>query len=65
MTKEEYNKEPIVFCPHCLSLRIVEIEDTDYLYCEECGNTDISQTSIEEWEKLYKEKYGKKFLNTK
>jgi hypothetical protein len=31
--------------------------------CDECGSTDIRQASIEEWEKLYREKYNKSFIN--
>jgi len=65
MEKEEYNNIPVSYCPHCLSLRIVEVEDTDLLCCDECGNTDILETNIEEWKKLYKEKYGVEFLNKK
>ena len=34
--------------------------DSDY--CDECGSTNIEQCSIQEWEKLYKERYGHNFL---
>lgn len=64
-TKDEYNEEPVYFCTHCLSLKIVGVEDTDLSYCEECGNTDIMTTSIENWERLYQERYGEKYLNIK
>lgn len=36
------------------------MEDSDY--CDECGSTNIEQCSIQEWEKLYKERYGHNFL---
>ena len=58
-----YNKEPVYYCKSCLSLKIrniVSMEDSDY--CDECGSTNIEQCSIQEWEKLYKERYGHNFL---
>lgn len=61
--KTDYNKEPVYYCIHCLSLKIMKEEDFDY--CDECGSTDIAQTSIENWEKLYKEKYSSSSNNTK
>lgn len=64
MTKEEYNKEKVYYCQRCLSLRVVDVpsmEDSDY--CEECGSTNIEQCSIEEWEKMYVDKYKHSFLN--
>lgn len=63
--KEEYNNVPVLYCKHCLSLKIrtilPDIINSDY--CDECGSTDIGETSIEEWEKLYKEKFGHKYLD--
>ena len=59
----EYNKIPVVYCKHCLSLRVRDIpiiEDSDY--CEQCGSTDIGECLIEEWENMYKERYGHKYL---
>lgn len=59
----EYNKIPVVYCKHCLSLRVGDIpiiEDSDY--CEQCGSTDIGECLIEEWENMYKERYGHKYL---
>lgn len=59
----EYNAEPVLYCKHCLSLKIRNIpnmEDSDY--CDKCGSTDIEECSIEEWETLYKDKYGYNFL---
>lgn len=60
-----YNDEPVLYCNHCLSLKIRNIprmEDSDY--CDDCGCTDIKECSIEEWENLYKSKYGHRFLET-
>lgn len=31
-------------------------------YCEDCGCTDIKETHISNWEKMYEEKYKKKYL---
>ena len=64
--KEIYNSEPVLYCRNCLSLKIFNVkgmEDSDY--CDECGSTAIEETSIEEWEELYKKKYGMKFLDKK
>ena len=61
--KEDFNEEPVMYCKHCLSLRILDLGDADTEYCDECGSTDIEQSSIEDWEVLYRSIYGKKFLN--
>lgn len=61
----DYNSEPVFYCKNCLSLKvrdITNVEDSDY--CDECGSTDIGKSSIEEWEKLYENKYGHKYLET-
>ena len=36
------------------------VENQDY--CGECGTTDIGTIDIEEWKKLYREKYGKDYV---
>lgn len=60
ITKEEYDKEPVYYCPHCLSLKIRILND--YIdYCEDCGSTDIETTDIYTWLNMYKEKTGKDF----
>lgn len=59
--KVDYNEESVLFCEHCLSLGIMSIESQ--LYCNDCGDTEISEVNIIEWEKLYKDKYGKKHLD--
>lgn len=51
---EEYNDEPVFYCSSCHSLRILvddrlADESWDGSYCAECGCTDISSCSIEEW----------------
>ena len=60
---EDYNDVPVLYCKHCLSLKIrgiPRIEDSDY--CDDCGSTDIGSCSIEEWETIYKDRYGHKLL---
>ena len=57
----EYNSVPVKYCKNCLSLRIMSFDGMDY--CDHCGDTDIEENTIEEWEKLYIAKYGDKFLN--
>jgi hypothetical protein len=46
-----------------LSLRVKTVASGLNLdYCDECGSTDIEQSHIEEWKKLYKERYGFDYL---
>lgn len=52
-----YNNEPVVYCKHCLSLKIM-ILDNDMDYCDNCGCTDTDTTDITSWEEMYKKKYG-------
>lgn len=60
---EYYNSEPVFYCKHCLSLKVLGVEYIDDAeYCDECGSTNIEKTTIEEWEKLYKGRYGVKYL---
>lgn len=53
-------------CKHCLSLKIMSLEDPeDTLYCDECGSTEVETKEFDTWEKEYQKKYGYKFLNKK
>lgn len=59
----DYNNIPVLYCKHCLSIRVRNIpmmENSDF--CDKCGSTDIEETSIENWEELYKSRYGHKYL---
>lgn len=58
---EDYNSEPVYYCMHCLSLKIMIVNNFDY--CDTCGSTDIAITDIDSWREMYKNKYGKEFLN--
>lgn len=61
--REQYNNEPVFYCKNCLSLKIKTITAVSGLdYCDECGSTDIEQTHIEEWRRLYRQRYGFDFL---
>lgn len=64
LSKEQYNDEPVFYCGNCLSLRIKTVlVDSDLDFCDECGSTNIAQAHIEEWRKLYKERYGFDYLD--
>lgn len=61
---EEYDEEPVYYCKRCLSLNIRQILYVANMdYCEDCGAVDIGTASIEEWDNLYKEKYGISFMD--
>ena len=60
LTTEDYNNEPIYYCKHCLSLKVKIVGGYDF--CDDCGSTAIDTAHIEEWEKLYEDRYGYKFL---
>lgn len=59
----DYNAIPVLYCKRCLSLKIRDIPSLeDSNYCDNCSSTDIGECSIEEWETLYKNRYGHKYL---
>lgn len=58
----EYDLEPVVFCTKCYSLRIVYEPAIDADCCEDCGCSDTATTTIDNWEKLYESRYGRKFV---
>lgn len=59
-TIEDYNNEPVYYCKHCLSLKVKIVGGYDF--CDECGGTDINTAHIDDWDRLYEERYGHKFL---
>ena len=64
LPKEEYDKIPVHYCADCLSLAVMRVAGVkDAHYCDACGCTNIAVTSIDEWETLYKARYGFKYLN--
>lgn len=59
----EFDLEPVSYCPRCYSLKIGYIpgvEDSDY--CMDCGCIDVARGNIYDWEKLYESRYGHKFV---
>ena len=56
-----YDSEPVVYCAKCYSLRIKHEDSIDADCCMDCGCSDIKESSIETWEKMYEMRYGKKF----
>lgn len=59
-SNDEYNEEPVFYCPRCLSLRIKQL-DAYADYCDNCGCTDIEQTDIFTWREMYRKRFGKDF----
>lgn len=56
--------EPVFYCRNCLGLAILRYDNsTDY--CGKCGCTDIGVSHFNDWEELYKIKYGKPLINKK
>lgn len=60
----DYNSLPVVYCKHCLSLKVMILDD-DTDYCDICGSTDTEETDILSWERLYEERYEKPLINIK
>jgi hypothetical protein len=58
----EYNAEPVYYCANCYSLKIAYEDTLDLDCCMDCGSSNIKTTSIENWEALYKRRYGKPFV---
>ena len=44
--QSEYNKEPVFYCKHCLSLKIRDAGLPEVLYCDECGSTEALSANI-------------------
>ena len=59
---KEYDEEPVRFCSKCYSLKIGYEEAIDSECCMECGCSDVSEATIEEWERLFEERYGHKYV---
>lgn len=65
-SKEEFNEQydpsidPVFYCKDCLSLSIRG--DENLSYCDKCGSTDIKSDLIVNWENLFINKYGVKYI---
>lgn len=65
MDNTNYNDEPVLYCANCLSLKLLRLCGQHDCYCGECASVDVKSSSIEEWERLYKERYKMSFLDKK
>ena len=66
MDVNEYNELPVYFCQSCLSLRVLNDTGLEGLdYCDQCGSTIIDRTDIATWERLYRNRYNKDYINKK
>lgn len=55
-----YNQETVFYCKHCLSLAVI---DAGYCgYCNYCSSTDIEEATLEEYDNIYYQRFGKKFF---
>ena len=61
--KNDYNNVPVTYCKTCLSLKIRHITNPSVDYCIPCGNVDLGEIHISEWDELYKEKYGENYID--
>lgn len=60
---EEYDLEPVSYCPKCYSLKIGYVPGVEGMeYCMDCGCLDIASANIYDWEKLYEDRYGHKYV---
>ena len=58
---DDYDLEPVKYCARCYSLKVKYEEAIDSDCCMECGCSDMAESSIYEWEKLYEKRYGHKY----
>lgn len=57
-----YDSEPVEYCSRCYSLKIKHEDAIDSDYCMDCGSTETSTTDIDTWERLYEQRYGKRYV---
>lgn len=66
MARNEYDEEPVYYCKRCLSLNIRQMPILNHQdYCGECGSAEVGYVDIEEWNRLYEEKYGHPYIDRK
>lgn len=64
MAKEDFDTIPVFYCKNCLSLKIRDVKRIENSeYCDNCGSTEVEQTTIKEWENIYKSRYGHNYLD--
>lgn len=59
---DKYDSEPVRYCSRCYSLKIRYEEALGIECCADCGCSDILETSIENWEEKYRQRYGHQFV---
>lgn len=59
---KDYDSEPVEYCLKCYSLKIKHEDSLDIDCCCNCGSTEIGETDIDTWEKLYEKRYGHKYV---
>ena len=68
-SSSKYNDETVTYCTRCLSLAIVNVDDPMRFgfscFCDNCTSTDTATGSIFEWEEMFKDKYGRTYINNK
>lgn len=62
---ERFDDEPISYCSRCYSLKIKYEDTVGMECCGDCGCTDFTSSSVEEWDKLFQKRYGHKFVEDK
>ena len=64
LTTDIYNSIPVYYCQHCLSLKIKSVEGIAHSeYCCDCGSTTINSAKIWDWEQMFQNRYGYKYLD--
>lgn len=58
--KDSFELEDVCYCDKCCSLAIRSVGG--YSYCDQCGSTELKETNIFNWEQIYKQKYGKRYI---
>lgn len=58
------NEEKVFYCKNCLSLNIKYVMP-GISYCKECNCGQVLKTTFDNWDRIYQDKYGEKFLITK
>lgn len=54
--KKTFDDEPVHYCKYCLSLdNPAMLEGIEY--CKYCGSTEFEESSIDDWEIKFEEKY--------
>lgn len=58
----DYDLVPVFYCSKCYSLKIMHEDYIASDFCGDCGCTDIRTCYIDEWERMYKNRYGHPYV---